>query len=133
MKKDLPEFIFLKDEPQTKSEVSYGRFYHSSIAPALKKILKDEKCIFADTRLKAFVYSTSIFGKEFSNNIFMSSKERSTKVKKGIFVVGSQKILIAKPFKRIFVPCKTLKTSCKPNNFYGTFSKISIETSAIIN
>lgn len=42
MKKTLPEFIFLKDEPQTKSEVSYERFYHNSIAPALKKILKDD-------------------------------------------------------------------------------------------
>lgn len=41
-KKNPPEFIFLKDEPQTKSEVSYERFYHNSIAPALKKILKDE-------------------------------------------------------------------------------------------
>lgn len=42
MKKSPPEFIFLKDEPQTKSEVSYERFYHNSIAPALKKILKDD-------------------------------------------------------------------------------------------
>lgn len=42
MKKLPPEFIFLKDEPQTKSEVSYERFYHNSIAPALKKILKDD-------------------------------------------------------------------------------------------
>jgi hypothetical protein len=42
MKKNPPEFIFLKDEPQTKSEVSYERFYHNSIAPALKKILKDD-------------------------------------------------------------------------------------------
>lgn len=42
MKKRPPEFIFLKDEPQTKSEVSYERFYHNSIAPALKKILKDD-------------------------------------------------------------------------------------------
>ncbi len=42
MKKRPPEFIFLKDEPQTKSEVSYERFYHNSIAPALKKILQDK-------------------------------------------------------------------------------------------
>lgn len=42
MKKTPAEFIFLKDEPQTKSEVSYERFYHNSIAPALKKILKDD-------------------------------------------------------------------------------------------
>lgn len=42
MKKRPPEFIFLKDEPQTKSEVSYERFYHNSIAPALKKILTDD-------------------------------------------------------------------------------------------
>lgn len=42
MKKTPPDFIFLKDEPQTKSEVSYERFYHNSIAPALKKILLDE-------------------------------------------------------------------------------------------
>lgn len=41
MKKKPPEFIFLKDEPRKKSEVSYEGFYHATIAPALKKILKD--------------------------------------------------------------------------------------------
>jgi KAP-like P-loop domain-containing protein len=42
MKKDPPEFTFLKDEPQKKFEASYEGFYHASVAPALKKILKDD-------------------------------------------------------------------------------------------
>ena len=41
MKKSPHEFIFLKDEPRKSTEVSYKGFYHSSIVPALKKILKD--------------------------------------------------------------------------------------------
>lgn len=42
MKKKPPEFIFLKDEPRKTADVSYKSFYHSSVAPALKKILKDD-------------------------------------------------------------------------------------------
>lgn len=42
MKKKPPEFIFLKDKPQKTADVSYSGFYHSTVAPALKKILKDD-------------------------------------------------------------------------------------------
>lgn len=42
MKKNPPEFTFLKDEPRKSTEVSYKGFYHSSVVPALKKILKDK-------------------------------------------------------------------------------------------